>query len=67
MSARSRDDAARQIVRRADRIAFLYDVIDAPMLAVPYRFFADTEASGRHEKALREAVRHEVTLVGGAR
>lgn len=31
---RSQSDAARDIARRADRIAFLYDLIDAPMSAL---------------------------------
>jgi putative ABC transport system ATP-binding protein len=33
-------------------------------LASPYRFFADAAASGRHETALRDAVRHEGALAG---
>lgn len=50
-----------------ERFAFCSRGCRDQFLGAPYRFFADTEASGRHEKALREAVRHEVTLVGGAR
>lgn len=34
VAERSQDDAARDIARRADRIAFLYDLIDAPMSAL---------------------------------
>ena len=33
-------------------------------LAAPYRFFPDTDASGGHARALRDAVRHEAALAG---
>jgi hypothetical protein len=33
-------------------------------LAAPYRFFPDAAASGPHETAVREAVRHETALTG---
>ncbi|HEY6203903.1 MAG TPA: ATP-binding cassette domain-containing protein [Candidatus Limnocylindria bacterium] len=33
-------------------------------LSAPYRFFRDAAASGPHETALREAVRHEAALAG---
>ena len=48
-----------------ERFAFCSRGCRDEFLAAPYRFFADTEASGRHEVALREAVRHEAALVGG--
>ena len=49
-----------------ERFAFCSRGCRDEFLAAPYRFFADSEASGRHEAALREAVRHEAALAGGA-
>ena len=47
-----------------ERFAFCSRGCRDEFLTAPYRFFADAEASGRHERALREAVRHEAALSG---
>jgi putative ABC transport system ATP-binding protein len=47
-----------------ERFAFCSRGCRDEFLAAPYRFFADAEASGRHEAALRDAVRHEAALAG---
>jgi putative ABC transport system ATP-binding protein len=47
-----------------ERFAFCSRGCRDEFLAAPYRFFADSEARGPHQAALREAVRHEGAFAG---
>ncbi len=47
-----------------ERINFCSRGCRDEFLAAPYRFFPDAAAAGRHQEALREAVRHEAALTG---
>ncbi len=50
-----------------ERFAFCSRGCRDEFLAAPYRFFADTDASGRHEAALRDAVWREAALAGAGK
>ena len=47
-----------------ERFAFCSRGCRDEFLSAPYRFFADSEATGRHGSALRDAVRNEAALAG---
>ena len=59
---RVEQESATAAVWDDERFAFCSRGCRDEFLAAPYRFFADADASGRHERALREAVRHEAAL-----
>jgi YHS domain-containing protein len=61
---RTEQGAAVAAVWDGERFSFCSRGCRDEFLAAPYRFFADAEASGPHEAALREAVRREAALAG---